>query len=68
MDDEIENLVLSILAKVDNLDTLEIAKLAFGPRATQKMINPMLYKMLKDGTLEKIVEEGVARPRWKLTG
>ncbi len=43
-----------------------IAKYIFGKKATKKMVNPQLYKMLKDGTVKKITEDDMKRPRWYL--
>ena len=46
--------------------TLEIAKHVNGVGASKKTINPLLYKMEKDGVIKKKCEEDGSKPSWYL--
>jgi len=50
----------------DFVPTLEIAKGLYGPTASKKMINPTLYKLERQGIIEKTALENGAQPRWKI--
>lgn len=58
--------LLEILSD-EPLPTLEIAKRIFGPDATTKQVNPLLYSLLARHDVEKITEENGSKPRWKLS-
>ncbi len=64
----LENKIFEALStnETEGLDTLAISKIVIGVDGTQKMVNPALYKLLKDGKIEKITIENNARPRWKI--
>ena len=60
-----EEKILDVLTN-EPQDTLKIAKLVIDKNPTQKAVNPTLYKLLKEGKIEKVEIEGVSRPSWKL--
>jgi len=49
------------------IDTLQVSKKVFGVGSTQKMVNPSLYALLKEGKIEKVTKDGSQRPCWKLS-
>jgi hypothetical protein len=69
MTELLEEKIIETLKNVneEELDTLQISRLVLGKGSTQKQINPTLYKLLKEGKIERITKEGEARPRWKLS-
>lgn len=59
--------VLSYLAGRDWTSTLDISKHIHGPSATKKMVNPLLYAMMKEGLLIKQCNDNGGDPKWKLS-
>lgn len=49
----------------DWVPTLKISKAVCGAKGTKKMVNPVLYNMLKKGAVERQVEENGSKPRWR---
>ena len=60
-----EQEVLSMLSK-KLIPTLQISKALYGPKATAKNVNPLLYGLEKKGLIKKIAEANGAKPRWSL--
>ena len=62
--------ILSVLSEKTvtskGLDTLQIAKAVFGEKATQKDVNPTLYKMSRGGQIVQIKLPNKSRPHWKI--
>jgi hypothetical protein len=50
----------------EEVPTLVIARQFNGPKATRKTINPILYRLQREGKLEKVCEDNGAKPRWKI--
>jgi len=44
--------------------TLAIAKEIAGPKATCKTVNPILYKLMRDGKVFKCADENGVNPHW----
>lgn len=47
-------------------DTLRVAKKVLGRNATKKDINPLLYRMEREGKVRRVTLPGKRRPRWKI--
>lgn len=62
-----EEKVLSFLSNTSSTNakrTVDIAKYLYGEKATRKSINPLLYKLQKNGKINKICDLNLANPRW----
>lgn len=46
--------------------TLKIAKAIHGPKATCKLINPLLYTMMSKGIVAKEAGDNGKNPHWKI--
>jgi hypothetical protein len=51
----------------DYVKTLDIAKRFYGPKASRKDINSILYSLQKDGKIQKQCEENGTNPKWKIS-
>ena len=50
----------------ESVPTLEIAKYVCGKDGTCKMVNPVLYQLLKDGKIVKHSDANGAHPSWSI--
>lgn len=65
--DAVEEKLLLFLAEADEpIPTLKIARALFGPSATRKTINPILYKMEKRHLIVKTCEKDGTKPHWTI--
>jgi hypothetical protein len=55
-----------ITSQKEPTSTLSIAKYIFGPKATTSMINPYLYRLEKEGSINKIANADGSKPRWSI--
>lgn len=49
----------------DFVPTLQVSKAVVGKSGTCKMVNPVLYALLKENLVSKITESNGSKPRWK---
>lgn len=61
-----EDEVISFLKEKEDVPTLTISKHIYGEKGTKKMINPLLYKLQKDGKIIKSCQENGGNPQWNL--
>lgn len=47
--------------------TLQVAAAVFGKGTPKKKVNPILYKLQRDGYVVKKCEENGSKPQWHLT-
>jgi hypothetical protein len=47
--------------------TLHVAAAVFGKGTPKRKVNPMLYKLQRDGYVQKVSEENGSKPQWYLT-
>lgn len=66
MDSTSKQILEYLEGKKEPVRTIEIAKQVCGPKATKKSINPSLYRLQREGKVEKVAEKNGANPRWKL--
>jgi hypothetical protein len=61
-----EAVVTYLQSQEQPASTLQVAKAVFGPSASCKQVNPLLYQLLKQGVATKTSESNGTNPRWAM--